>query len=146
MRCACNEDRDLAWIGDGFLSRSNVDAVAHEIAVDLLDDAPKMHADPKFDAALGRHAGVAFDEAALHLGRATHRVDHATQPDKAPVAGMRGLRGDLIDPTIAPHHGRIVKRVADSRFAGADENRNLSQGSLRFSAFRSRRALRRHAE
>ena len=29
------------------------------------------------------------------------------------LARLRALRGDLIDPTIAAHHGRIVKRTGD---------------------------------
>ena len=29
------------------------------------------------------------------------------------LAGLRGLRSDLIDPAIAAHHGRIVKRTGD---------------------------------
>ena len=29
------------------------------------------------------------------------------------LARMRALRSDLIDPTIAVHHGRIVKRTGD---------------------------------
>src|ERR1700728_2194206 len=30
-----------------------------------------------------------------------------------PLSRLRGLRSDLIDPTIAVHHGRIVKRTGD---------------------------------
>ena len=29
------------------------------------------------------------------------------------MARLRGLRSDLIDPAIAAHHGRIVKRTGD---------------------------------
>ena len=29
------------------------------------------------------------------------------------LARLRALRSDLIDPTIAAHHGRIVKRTGD---------------------------------
>jgi adenylate cyclase len=29
------------------------------------------------------------------------------------LARLRALRGDLIDPSIALHHGRIVKRTGD---------------------------------
>jgi adenylate cyclase len=29
------------------------------------------------------------------------------------LARVRGLRSDLIDPAIAAHHGRIVKRTGD---------------------------------
>ena len=46
-----------------------------------------MNADAEFDAALGGHAGVAVDEAALHFDRAAHRVDHAAEFDEAAVAG-----------------------------------------------------------
>src|SRR5271165_1678283 len=46
-----------------------------------------MDADAEFDAALGRHAGVALDEAVLHLDGAAHRVDHAAKLDQAAVAG-----------------------------------------------------------
>jgi class 3 adenylate cyclase len=35
------------------------------------------------------------------------------------LARLRGLRSDLIDPAIAAHHGRIVKRTGD----GADSQR-----------------------
>jgi len=31
------------------------------------------------------------------------------------LARLRGLRSDLIDPAIAAHHGRIVKRTGDDR-------------------------------
>ena len=29
------------------------------------------------------------------------------------MARLRGLRSDLIDPTIAVHHGRVIKRTGD---------------------------------
>src|SRR5271166_6034850 len=31
------------------------------------------------------------------------------------LARLRGLRRDLIDPAIAVHHGRVVKRTGDKR-------------------------------
>jgi adenylate cyclase len=30
-----------------------------------------------------------------------------------PLARLRALRSDLIDPTVALHHGRVVKRTGD---------------------------------
>ena len=30
-----------------------------------------------------------------------------------PIARLRGLRSDLIDPAISAHHGRVVKRTGD---------------------------------
>jgi len=34
------------------------------------------------------------------------------------LARLRALRSDLIDPTIAVHHGRIVKRTGDGSIIG----------------------------
>ena len=34
------------------------------------------------------------------------------------LARLRGLRSDLIDPAIAAHHGRIVKRTGDGSIIG----------------------------
>ena len=46
-----------------------------------------MNADAELDAALGRQARVALDEAVLHFDRAAHRVDHAAELDETAVAG-----------------------------------------------------------
>jgi adenylate cyclase len=32
------------------------------------------------------------------------------------LARLRALRSDLFDPTIAVHHGRVVKRTGDGAF------------------------------
>ena len=67
--------------------RGDIDAVAHQVAVALLDDIAEMNADAELDAALWRHAGIALDHAVLHFDRASHRVDDAAELDKAAVAG-----------------------------------------------------------
>ena len=36
----------------------------------------------------------------------------ATDEDRT-LSRLRGLRSDLIDPAVAAHHGRIVKRTGD---------------------------------
>jgi class 3 adenylate cyclase len=41
------------------------------------------------------------------------------------LSRLRGLRSDLIDPAIAAHHGRIVKRTGDG---GIIEFRNARRG------------------
>ena len=74
-------ETDRARLGDALKSRGDIDAVAHEIAVALLDHVAEMNADAKLDASLGRQASVAFDHAGLHLDRAAHRVDHAAELD-----------------------------------------------------------------
>jgi len=37
----------------------------------------------------------------------------ASADEERTLARLRALRSDLIDPTIAPHHGRVVKRTGD---------------------------------
>jgi hypothetical protein len=89
-----------AGLANALQSRGDIDAVAHEVAVALLDHVAEMNADAKLDALLGRQAGVALDHFLLHLDRAAHRVDHAAELDDRAVAGalddaaaMGGYRG-----------------------------------------------------
>ena len=78
---------DRAGLGDTLQPRGDIDPVTHKIAVALLDDVADMDSDAKLDPPFGRHAGIALDEAVLHLDRAAHRVDHAAELDDAAVAG-----------------------------------------------------------
>ena len=76
-------ETNRAGLGDAFQPRGDIDAVAHQVAVGLLDDVAQMNADAELDASLGRQAGVAFDHAVLHLDCAAHGVDHAAELDDA---------------------------------------------------------------
>src|ERR1700722_7346983 len=78
---------DRAGLGDAFKPRSDVDAVAHEVAVALLDDIAAMKANPELDALLGRHAGVALDHCGLDFARAAPGPDDAAELDDRAVAG-----------------------------------------------------------
>ena len=78
---------DRARLANTFEARGDIDAVAHQIAVALFHHVAEMDADAELDAALGRHAGVAFGQAVLHLDGAAHGVDHAAELDQAAVAG-----------------------------------------------------------
>ena len=87
-------------LGNALEPSGDVDAVAHQVAVALLDDIAKMHANAELDPAFGRQVGVALDHAVLELDRAAHRVDDAAKVDENAVAGaldgaamMRGDRG-----------------------------------------------------
>ena len=80
-------ETDRPGLCDAFEPRCDIDPVAHEIAVALLDNVAKMNADAKLDAPFRRHAGVALDEAVYHLDCAAHGVDHAAELDDAAVAG-----------------------------------------------------------
>jgi len=79
---------DRAGFGDALQSCGDIDPVAHQIAVALLDDVAEMDADAKLDASLGRQPGVALDHAVLHLGGAAHGIDHAPELDEDAVAGL----------------------------------------------------------
>ena len=70
-----------ARFADALQPRRDIDAVAHQIAVGLLDHVAKMDADTKLDAPLGLHACVALDHRVLHLDRAAHGVDDAAELD-----------------------------------------------------------------
>ena len=67
--------------------RGDIDPVAHEVAVALLDDVADVNPDAEFNAPVLRHAGVALDEAVLDLNRAADRVHDAAKLDDASVAG-----------------------------------------------------------
>ena len=128
---------DRAGRGDPFQSRGDVDAVAHEVAVGLLDDVAKVNADPEFYAALGRQAGVALDEAILHLDGAAHGVDHAAELDEAAVAGALDdaamVRGNGGIDQIAAQSPKARERailVGASKPAIADNVRNQDRSNL----------------
>ena len=97
---------DRAGLGDAFQPRGDIDAVAHEIAVALLDDVAQMHADAEFDAAIRRHARVALDHRVLNFDRAPHRIDDAAELDERAVAGA------LDDAPVMHGDGRIDEVAA----------------------------------
>ncbi len=133
-------ETDRAGLGDALKPRGDIDAVAHQIAVALLDDVAEMNADPEFDAALGRQAGVALDHAVLHFDRAAHRVDDAAELDEAAVAGalddapMMHVDG-RIDQIAAqrpePRQGAILVRSREPAVADdvRDQDRRNFPGS-----------------
>ena len=78
---------DGARLGDTLQPRGDIDAVAHQIAVALLDDVAQMDTDAELNATLGRKAGVTLDHTVLHLDGAAHSVDHAAELNENSVAG-----------------------------------------------------------
>ena len=78
---------DRAGLRNALEPRGDIDAVAHEIAVALLDDVADMDPDAEFDAPVLRQSGVALDEAVLDLDRAADRVYDAAKLDDASIAG-----------------------------------------------------------
>ena len=99
---------DRAGRGDPFQSRGDVDAVAHQVAVALLDDVAQMNADAKFYALVGRDARVALDHGVLHFECAAHRVDDAAELDDAAIAGA-------LDDTAMVHGDCGINQIAAQR-------------------------------
>jgi class 3 adenylate cyclase len=57
----------------------------------------------------------------------------AAADEERTLTRLRGLRSDLIDPAIAAHHDRVVKRTGDGalvelRLANADEGPQSCRG------------------
>ncbi len=101
-------ETDRARLSDAFEPRSDVDPVAHQIAVRLLDHIADMNPDAELDAPLGRHAGIAFDHRVLQFDGAADRIDDTAEFDDAAVAGA-------LDDTAMMYGDRGVDQVAAKR-------------------------------
>ncbi len=99
---------DRAGLGNSLQSRGDIDAIAHQIAVALLDHIAKMDADAELDAALGRKAGVPLDHAVLHLDGAAHSVDYAAELNDGTIAGA-------LDHAAIVDGGYRVNQIAAKR-------------------------------
>jgi len=101
-------EADPSGLGDPLQARGDIDAVAHQIAVGLLDHIAEMDADPKFDAVIRRDPSVAFDHRPLDFNGAVHCVDNTPELDNCAVPGA------LDDPAMMHGDGRI-DQVASER-------------------------------
>ena len=97
---------DRARRTNAFEAGSEIDAVAHEIAVALLDNVAEVNTDAKLDPPVRRNSRVALEEAVLHFDCAAHRVDHAAEFDEAAVASV------LDDPAVMRADGGINQIAA----------------------------------
>ena len=70
-----------------------------------------------FHATLSDARGCAMGEtrklAAILVADVVGYSRLAAADEDRTLARLRGLRSDLIDPAVAAHHGRIVKRTGD---------------------------------
>ena len=99
---------DREGLRDALEPGGDVDPVAHQVAIALLDNIAQMNADPEIDALNRRQAGVALDHACLHLDRAADGVDHAAELDDDPIARP------FDDPPMVEGDGRINEIAAES--------------------------------
>ena len=97
---------DRTGLGDPLQPCSDIDAVAHQVAVALLDDVAEMNADPEDDAAILGHPGVALDHGVLNFDGAAHCVDDAAELDDRAVAGA------LDDAPVMHGNGRVDQVAA----------------------------------
>jgi adenylate cyclase len=106
---AAHRGRIVKRTGDGTMIefRSVVDAVAHQVAVALLDDVAQVDADAALDASVRRNAGVALDQALLHFDRTAHGVNHAAELDDAAVANA------LDDASVVHGDDRVDEVTAE---------------------------------
>jgi hypothetical protein len=99
-------ETDAARLANALEPCGDVDAIAHQVAVALLDDVAQMNADAELDASLERQAGVALNHAVLHFDRAAHRVHHAAELNNGSIAGS------LDDATVVYGDYRINQIAA----------------------------------
>jgi hypothetical protein len=113
-------------LGDALQAGGDIDAVAHQIAVALLDDVAEMNADAEFDALVGRDLGVALGHRPLDFNSKIHCVDDAAEFDNCAVSSalddapvMHGDCGiDQVAPKGAePSENSILVRARKPRVA-----------------------------
>jgi Domain of unknown function (DUF4175)/Aldo/keto reductase family len=107
---------DTARISNAFKARGNVDAVAHQVAIALLDHVAQMDADAELDATLRRKTRVALDHAILHLDCAANGIDDASELYEdavtRPLDALRGLVLIACIATFVAAGGERWKRIA----------------------------------
>ena len=98
----------------GLEARRDIDPVAEDVVL-VDDDVAEIDADAEIDAPLGRHVGVAGGHLALHLDRATNRIDHARELAEQTVARrMDDAAAVLLDfgvGNLAPQHFQRSQRA-----------------------------------
>jgi hypothetical protein len=100
---------DTAWISNAFKPRGNIDAIAHQVAVTLLNHVAEVDADAELDAALRGQASVALDHAVLQLDGAAHGVHDASELCEDPVTRP------LDDATVMDGDGRSIRSLRSAR-------------------------------
>jgi len=85
-----------------------LDALAHQVAVALLDYIAEVDADAKLDATLIRQPGIALDHAVLHLDGAAHSIHDAAEFGQHLIAGA-------LDDTTMVDRDRWVDKVTSKR-------------------------------
>ena len=132
---------DTARISNAFKARGNVDAVAHQVAIALLDHVAQMDADAELDATLRRKTRVALDHAILHLDCAANGIDDASELYEdavtRPLDDAAVMHGDGGIDQIASQRseaGKCPLLVGPGKLAESDHIRRKKAASFRVSA------------
>ena len=128
---------DRARLRNSLKPRGDIDAVAHQVAVALLNDVADMNPDAKFDSPALRHTRVALEDAVLDLDRAADRVHDAAKLDDASVAGAfhdtAAMSGDSRVDEVAAQTPETRERailVGTRQPAVSDDIRNQDRREL----------------
>ena len=132
---------DTARISNAFKARGDVDAVAHQVAIALLDHVAQMDADAELDATLRRKTRVALDHAILHLDCAANGIDDASELYEdavtRPLDDAAVMHGDGGIDQIASQRseaGKCPLLVGPGKLAESDHIRRKKAASFRVSA------------
>ena len=135
-------DADAARFRQGFKARRDVDAVAEDVVL-VDNDVAEIDADAEIYAPLGWHAGVARGHLALHLDRASNRIDHARKLAEQTVArrvdnaaamlldlGVGYLSPQRLQRSeraflIRPHQARVARDIGRQNRGGDGEQQAL---------------------
>ena len=101
-------ETNSARLRDALDPRGYVDAVAHQVAVALLDYVAEMDANTKFDALVGCDLSVALDHRPLDFNGAVHCVDDTPKLDNCAVARA-------LDDSTVVHGDGWIDQVASER-------------------------------
>ena len=94
-------------LGDAFQARGDIDAIAHQVAVALLDYIAEVDADAEVDATLRRKTGIALHHPVLHLDGAADGIDDASKLDEDAIAHP------LDDAAVMQSDGRVDQIAAE---------------------------------
>ena len=120
--------------------RSDVNAVAHQVAVIFLDDIAKVDAYPEFDTAVFRRAGVPLHHAVLNFDSAVDGVDDAPKLNQHAITGALDyatvVNGDCRIDQVATEGAQtrqdtVLVRAGQSAVANHIGGRNGRQFTLR---------------
>jgi hypothetical protein len=136
-------EADRAGLANPLESGSDVNAIAHEVAIGFLQHVTKMNADAEQDLPVGWQTSIAFDHPILDLDRTPNCIDHATELDQDAVPSPlhhtavmgRDRRVDQVS-SQGPQAGKRALFVGTGKARVARDIRRQNRCQLPFDALR----------